>query len=44
VVRAAEAAGRLRLTGMYFDLAEARMYEVDPVLGARRPVAVQPAA
>ncbi|MEU4157454.1 bifunctional SulP family inorganic anion transporter/carbonic anhydrase [Actinoplanes sp. NPDC026670] len=44
VVRAAEAAGRLRLTGMYFDLAEARMYEVDPVLGVRRPVAVQPAA
>ncbi|BAL91814.1 putative sulphate transporter and carbonic anhidrase [Actinoplanes missouriensis 431] len=34
-VRAAEAAGRLRLTGMYFDLAEARMYEVDPDLGAR---------
>ncbi|GIE62949.1 carbonic anhydrase [Actinoplanes octamycinicus] len=38
VVRAAEAAGRLRLTGMYFDLAEARMYEVDPLLGAHRPV------
>ncbi|MEU8240453.1 bifunctional SulP family inorganic anion transporter/carbonic anhydrase [Actinoplanes missouriensis] len=34
-VRTAEAAGRLRLTGMYFDLAEARMYEVDPDLGAR---------
>ncbi len=38
VVQAAEAAGRLRLTGMYFDLAEARMYEVDPVLGIHRPV------
>jgi carbonic anhydrase len=43
-VRQAEAAGRLRLTGMYFDLAEARMYEVDPILGDPRPVAVQPAA
>ncbi|PWK51460.1 SulP family inorganic anion transporter [Actinoplanes xinjiangensis] len=43
-VRAAEAAGRLRLTGMYFDLAEARMYEVDPILGDPYPVAVEPAA
>ncbi|MBB2942615.1 carbonic anhydrase [Actinoplanes lutulentus] len=40
-VRAAEAAGRLRLTGLFFDLAEARMYEVDPDLGAR-PMAVRP--
>jgi carbonic anhydrase len=38
VVRAAEAAGRLSLAGMYFDLAEARMYEVDPEHG--RPVPV----
>ncbi|MEV0901037.1 bifunctional SulP family inorganic anion transporter/carbonic anhydrase [Actinoplanes sp. NPDC049802] len=37
-VRAAEAAGRLRLAGMYFDLAEARMYEVDPILGDARPI------
>ncbi|GGM98567.1 carbonic anhydrase [Actinoplanes campanulatus] len=43
-VRAAEAAGRLRLTGMYFDLAEARMYEVDPVLGDARPISSIPAA
>jgi carbonic anhydrase len=41
-VRAAEAAGRLRLAGMYFDLAEAKMYEVDPDLGAR-PVTTPPA-
>ena len=34
-VRAAEAEGRLRLTGMVFDLAEARMYEVHPGVGAR---------
>ncbi len=32
-VRAALAAGRLTLTGMYFDLAEARMYEIDPDRG-----------
>jgi carbonic anhydrase len=38
VVQAAEAAGRLRLTGMYFDIAEARMYEVDPILGVHHPV------
>jgi carbonic anhydrase len=43
-VRDAEAAGRLRLTGMYFDLAEARMYEVDPILGDPRPVSILPAA
>ncbi|MEU4421347.1 bifunctional SulP family inorganic anion transporter/carbonic anhydrase [Actinoplanes sp. NPDC024001] len=43
-VRAAEAAGRLRLAGMYFDLAEARMYEVDPILGDPRPVSSLPAA
>jgi hypothetical protein len=36
--RSAEAAGRLTLTGMYFDLAEAKMYAVDP-LGLPRPVA-----
>lgn len=42
-VRAAESAGRLRLAGMYFDLAEARMYELDP-LHDPRPVAAQPAA
>ncbi|MBU2662741.1 carbonic anhydrase [Actinoplanes bogorensis] len=34
-VQAAEAAGRLTLNGLYFDLAEARMYRVDPVLGIR---------
>ncbi|GIF10007.1 carbonic anhydrase [Actinoplanes teichomyceticus] len=38
VVQAAEAAGRLRLAGMYFDIAEARMYQVDPDLGVHRPV------
>ncbi|SNR24397.1 bifunctional SulP family inorganic anion transporter/carbonic anhydrase [Actinoplanes regularis] len=38
VVQAAEAAGRLRLTGMYFDIAEARMYEVDPILAIHRPL------
>jgi carbonic anhydrase len=43
-VRAAEAAGGLRVTGMYFDLAEARMYEVDPIVGDAHPVSVQPAA
>ncbi|WP_328460708.1 bifunctional SulP family inorganic anion transporter/carbonic anhydrase [Actinoplanes sp. NBC_00393] len=43
-VLAAEASGRLRLTGMYFDLAEARMYEVDPILGDSRPVSSLPAA
>ncbi|MEU8660788.1 bifunctional SulP family inorganic anion transporter/carbonic anhydrase [Actinoplanes philippinensis] len=43
-VRNAEAAGLLRLTGMYFDLAEARMYEVDPIVGQAHPVAIQPAA
>ncbi|MBW6435994.1 bifunctional SulP family inorganic anion transporter/carbonic anhydrase [Actinoplanes hulinensis] len=43
-VRAAEASGRLRLAGMYFDLAEARMYEVDPVLGDARPISSIPAA
>jgi carbonic anhydrase len=43
-VRAAEAAGGLRVTGMYFDLAEARMYEVDPIVGQAHPVSVQPAA
>lgn len=37
-VRAAEAAGRLSLTGMYFDLAEARMYEVDLTRGLTEPV------
>ncbi|BBH63958.1 carbonic anhydrase [Actinoplanes sp. OR16] len=40
-VREAEAAGRLRLTGMYFDLAEARMYEVDADLGARPVTAAE---
>ncbi|MEV6595689.1 bifunctional SulP family inorganic anion transporter/carbonic anhydrase [Actinoplanes sp. NPDC051346] len=35
-VRAATAAGRLTLTGLYFDLAEARMYRVED--GVRRPV------
>ena len=38
-VRAAESAGRLKLSGMYFDLAEARMYEVDPLRGDARPIA-----
>ncbi|GAA0453836.1 carbonic anhydrase [Paractinoplanes deccanensis] len=37
-VRAAEAAGRLTLTGLYFDLAEARMYTVDESQGTRAPV------
>ena len=37
-VREALAAGRLTLTGMYFDLAEARMYEVAD--GVRSPAAV----
>ncbi|GAA1874947.1 SulP family inorganic anion transporter [Asanoa iriomotensis] len=32
-VRRAEAAGRLRLVGMYFDLAEARMHVLDAVSG-----------
>ncbi|WP_127501784.1 SulP family inorganic anion transporter [Actinoplanes solisilvae] len=38
VVRAAEDAGRLTLTGLYFDLSEARMYTVDPLRS--EPVAV----
>ncbi|KUL42271.1 bifunctional SulP family inorganic anion transporter/carbonic anhydrase [Actinoplanes awajinensis] len=38
VVQAAEAAGRLRITGMYFDIAEALMHQVDPVLGTHRPL------
>jgi carbonic anhydrase len=33
VVRQAEQSGRLTLVGMYFDLAEARMYAVDPKEG-----------
>ncbi|GAA2604045.1 carbonic anhydrase [Paractinoplanes durhamensis] len=37
VVREAEEAGRLTLTGMYFDLAEAKMYAVDRL--GLRPVA-----
>ncbi|GLY05633.1 MULTISPECIES: bifunctional SulP family inorganic anion transporter/carbonic anhydrase [Actinoplanes] len=43
-VQDAEAAGRLRITGMFFDLAEARMYEIDPLLGDARPVSTIPAA
>ncbi|HWS32812.1 MAG TPA: bifunctional SulP family inorganic anion transporter/carbonic anhydrase [Actinoplanes sp.] len=43
-VQAAEAAGRLRLTGMYFDLTEARMYTVDPVRGQTHPVNAPSAA
>ncbi len=38
VVRAAEEAGRLTLTGLYFDLAEARMFEVDDHAVAKAPV------
>ena len=38
VVRAAEEAGHLTLTGLYFDLAEARMYTVDPERGVRVPI------
>ena len=40
VVRNAEAEGRLTLTGLYFDLAEARMYTVDPGRGTREPLPV----
>lgn len=40
VVRAAEEAGRLTLAGMYFDLAEARMYAVDEERGVRSPLQV----
>ncbi|MEV6303954.1 bifunctional SulP family inorganic anion transporter/carbonic anhydrase [Actinoplanes sp. NPDC051861] len=43
-VRAAETAGHLRLKGMYFDLAQARMYEVDPIMGNPHPVSSLPAA
>ncbi|MEU8813546.1 SulP family inorganic anion transporter [Actinoplanes sp. NPDC048796] len=38
VVREAEAAGRLTLTGLYFNLAEARMYTVDESNGTRTPL------
>ncbi|TDO41146.1 SulP family inorganic anion transporter [Paractinoplanes brasiliensis] len=38
VVRDAEAAGRLTLTGLYFDLTEARMYAVCPDRRVREPV------
>ncbi|GAB2618933.1 carbonic anhydrase [Paractinoplanes abujensis] len=41
VVREAEAAGRLTLTGLYFDLAEARMYTVDPARRVREPIPVE---
>ncbi|MFG1603858.1 SulP family inorganic anion transporter [Actinoplanes sp. NPDC049265] len=37
-VGAAVAEGRLRLAGLYFDLAETRMYTVDEQEGLRRPV------
>jgi carbonic anhydrase len=37
-VRTALEAGRLTLTGVYFDLAEARMYTADPTHGVRHPV------
>ncbi|SCL15768.1 SulP family inorganic anion transporter [Micromonospora inyonensis] len=37
-VSAAVAAGRLNLTGMYFDLAQARMYAVDPDLRLHHPI------
>ncbi|MCO8270572.1 bifunctional SulP family inorganic anion transporter/carbonic anhydrase [Actinoplanes sp. TRM 88003] len=40
VVRSAEAEGRLNLTGLYFDLAEARMYTVDPDRRVREPLPV----
>ncbi|MBM2622874.1 bifunctional SulP family inorganic anion transporter/carbonic anhydrase [Actinoplanes sp. LDG1-06] len=40
VVREAEAAGRLTLTGLYFDLAEARMYAVDAARRVREPLPV----
>jgi carbonic anhydrase len=40
VVRKAEADGRLTLTGLYFDLAEARMYAVDPARRVREPIPV----
>ncbi|WP_430783536.1 bifunctional SulP family inorganic anion transporter/carbonic anhydrase [Actinoplanes sp. G11-F43] len=43
-VLAAEKAGRLKLTGMYFDLTEARMYTVDPVRGDAHPVSVESTA
>ena len=39
MVREAEAAGRLTLAGLYFDLAGARMYTVDPIGGEPLPVA-----
>jgi carbonic anhydrase len=37
-VRRAVDAGRLTLTGLYFDLATAAMSEVDEEVGARRPI------
>ena len=37
-VRAALADNRLRLAGLYFDLAEARMYTVDETEGLQRPI------
>ncbi|WP_250033201.1 bifunctional SulP family inorganic anion transporter/carbonic anhydrase [Paractinoplanes maris] len=40
VVRTAEAAGRLKLTGLYFNLAEAHMYTVDPLRGVRDTVPI----
>ncbi|MEV4350748.1 SulP family inorganic anion transporter [Actinoplanes sp. NPDC049596] len=47
-VREAEAAGRLTLTGLYFDLAEARMHTVDETTGTAAPVpsevSLQPAS
>jgi carbonic anhydrase len=42
-VRQALAAGRVTVTGLYFDLAEARMYLVDPAARTRTPVP-QPAS
>jgi carbonic anhydrase len=38
VVREAVEAGTLTLTGMYFDLTEARMYDVDPDQGTHRAI------
>ncbi|WP_250007402.1 bifunctional SulP family inorganic anion transporter/carbonic anhydrase [Actinoplanes sp. M2I2] len=43
VVREAEAAGRLTLSGLYFDLAEAHMYTVDPARGVREPLPINAA-
>ncbi|GIE93120.1 SulP family inorganic anion transporter [Paractinoplanes rishiriensis] len=42
-VRKAVEDGRLTLAGFYFDLASARMYEVDETAGVPRPVSADPA-